>query len=62
MNTNTLLAILFFLICITMVAVYYGPNRKAEEIKACMTQPGMQYVREFGTHYVCIPAGKKTEE
>jgi hypothetical protein len=55
MNANTLLATIVAVVCISIVAAVYAPNRKAQEIQACMSQPGMQYVRDAGSHYNCIP-------
>ena len=56
MNANTLFAVVVAVVCISIVAAVYAPNRKAQEIQACVSQPGMQYVRDFGSHYICIPA------
>jgi hypothetical protein len=59
MNANTAFATIVGVVCATMIALMYAPNHKAQEIQACMSQPGMQYVRDFGSHYVCIPITEK---
>jgi hypothetical protein len=53
------MAISIFGICIIIAIISFAPSHKAQEISACMSQPGMQYVRELGSHYVCIPAPKE---
>jgi hypothetical protein len=55
MNANTLLATVVAVACISIVVISFAPNRKAQEIQACMSQPNMQYVRDSGSHYNCIP-------
>lgn len=59
MNINTAFTVIALGFCATMIALMYAPNHKAQEIQACMSQPGMQYVRDFGSHYVCIPITEK---
>lgn len=58
MNTNTAFAVIALGFCAAIIAAVYAPNHKAQEIQACMSQPGMQYVRDFGSHYECVPVQK----
>lgn len=62
MNINTAFAVIALGFCATMIALMYAPNHKAQEIQACMSQPGMQYVRDFGTHFECVPAEKEKQK
>ena len=55
MNANILFATIVTVACISIVAAMYAPNYKAQEIQACVSQPGMQYVRDVGQHYNCVP-------
>lgn len=59
MNANTAFAIIVGVVCAAIIAGMYAPNHRAQEIQACMSQPGMQYVRDFGSHYECIPITKE---
>jgi hypothetical protein len=63
MNHNTAVAVILSAFCISiaggMTISSFAPDSKALQIQACMSQPGMQYVREWGSHYVCIPVEKE---
>jgi len=66
MNHNTASAIVLSVFCISIFTGVtissFAPDAKSLQIQACMTQPGMQYVREWGNHYVCIPVEKEQSE
>ena len=59
MNASTFFAVIMAIVCAALVAGMYAPNHKAQEIQACVSQPGMQYVRDFGSHYECVPITKE---
>ncbi len=63
MNHDTAVAValsaLFISVAAGLTISSFAPDTKALQIQACMSQPGMQYVREWGSHYVCIPVEKE---